>query len=460
MEARRAGLSCAVLERGTVADHLRRFPAGMVFFTPAPTLELDGLPVDSRAFHPTRDEAYSYYRRVAELAKLDLRTGVTVEGLRGSDGDFEVLARDRAGQPCPVRARKVVLATGVFGAPRAMEGVPGLELPKVRLGYRDIMELAGGDVLVVGVGNGAAEAAFRLAHAGARVTVLDRNESIPQAKWRWFLRDLQALVSSGRVRLLHRARLRAVHPDAVEVETPQGTERLPNDDVLLLLGYQPDVALLSSAGVHLHEDLVPEVDARTLQSNVPGVYVAGISLAGRSPDRVFIWSGRYHGKAIAAHLKGEPPPVQDLGLRTLEHWRQFQKLSVAADPALAREMVPAVTGELRDDLVDVYLSRPGRPEDAPPTAPIGPVMEALEGWLVRTDPDGSADFKGQRLPAAAMELLKRCDGTRRIREVAAELVDLLDQPADQLEALAVRVLFPLMRTGRLLWRPEPFPLPA
>lgn len=451
-----------MLERGTAANHLRQFPAGMTFLGPAPTMELDGIPCDSRTFHPVREEVVSYYQRMVRLAKLDVRTFLQVEAVRGADGAFEVLARDRAGTACPVAARKVVIATGVFGAPRRLEGVPGLELEKVRFGYRDVLEYVGREVLVVGAGNGAAEAAFRLAHAGARVTVLDRNEAIPPGRWRWHLRDLQALVASERVRLLHRARLSAVLPDAVRVDTPEGTLQLPNDDVLLLLGYQPETALLEGAGVRLGEDLVPEVDPLTLQSNVPGLYLAGSALGGCASDRVFIWSGRNHGKAIVAHLRGEPPPVEDRGLRAFQHWLQFFQLNAPPDPQLAREMVPVVTGELRDDLVDVYVSRPGiplAPAEAPNALP-GLILEALEGWLVKTAPDGSAEFKGARLSSGAMEILKLCDGTRRIRDIASELAKHYEQSEGELESMVVRALFPLMRTGRLLWRAEPGAIPA
>jgi hypothetical protein len=124
-------------------------------------------------------------------------------------------------------------------------------------------------------------------------------------------------------------------------------------------------------------------------------------------------------------------------------------------------MVPVVSGELRDDLVDVYVSRPGRPLE--PTAAPGPlpgsVLEALEGWLVKIAEDGSAEFKGVRLSPGAMDVLKLCDGTRRIRDIASEF-DGPEEEAAQREAAVVRLLFPLMRTGRLLWRPEPWAVPA
>ncbi|HEX7837662.1 MAG TPA: NAD(P)-binding domain-containing protein [Kofleriaceae bacterium] len=453
IEAQHRGLRVVVIDRGTVVEHIRHFPIGMAFYTPRSTLELAGLPLDVPRRHPTREDVLSYYARVARIAGLEVRTGRALGAVTGSDGAFTAAV----GEPAElIRARKIVIATGVFGQPHRLDGVPGLDLPKVSYGYQDPHAFFGLDVVIAGAGNSAAEAAQRFFHAGARVTVLDRGATIAATKWRWRLQDIAELEQTGAIRVMHRARLSRIEPAHVVIETPEGEVTLPNDRVVLLLGFEPSREIFDRLGIAYDPvTLAPRVDPRSLEASVPGIYLAGIVLAGRSPDRVFIRGARHHGKSIVAHITGEPmPPIEDRGTGTAVHWRQFEELDEVLDAELALDLVPVVVGELRDDLVDVHVYKALKAGRAVHEShePLGSVIDAMEGWLFERDPDGTGVLHGRPLSRDALDLLRRADGTRRVRDIVAELAEEVDQPLDDVRTMVVSAFLALLRGGTITWR--------
>jgi len=455
IEGQRRGLRVVVVDRGGVANHIRGFPIGMPFYTPRSWLELAGIPLDVSRLHPTREDALSYYTRVARVTGLELRTGRELGPVTGSDGDFTVAVGDHAEE---IRTRKLVIATGVFGRPRRLAGVPGALLPKVSYGYQDPHEFFDLDVAIVGAGNSAAEAALRFFHAGARVTVLNRAAAIAETRWRWSLPDVTALEHAGAIRVMHRARLQQIEPGRVVVETPEGTVAMRNDRVVLLLGFEPDLDLLARLGIAYDPvTYAPRVDPRSLESSVPGIYLAGVVLAGWAPDRIFIHGARHHGKAIVASITGKPlPPIEDRGLETIAHWKQFEVLVDELDPELVLDLVPVVVGEIRDDVVDVHVYqalRAGRQlTDA--RAPFGSVIDAMEGWLFRSEPGGAGVLHGRPLSRDALDLVRRADGTRRVRDIVEQLAEEVDQPFEELRTMVVAGFLALFRTGTVTWRPS------
>jgi thioredoxin reductase (NADPH) len=453
IESQRQGLRVVVIDRGGVVEHLRHFPIGMALFSPRPTLELAGIPLDVPRRQPTREDVLSYYLRVARVTGLEVRTGRALGAVAGVDGAFTVTFGDQAEQ---VVTRKIVIATGVFGQARRMTGVPGLDLPKVSYGYRDPYEAAGLDVLIVGAGNGAAEAAMRLFHAEARVTVLDRGAAFTETQWRWRLPDMTALEQADEIRVLHQARLSRIEPARVIVETPGGEVALRNDRVILLLGYEPSTELFDRLGIaYAPATLAPRVDPFSLESTVPGIHLAGVILAGRSPDRVFIHGSRHHGKAIVARILGKPPPpIEDRGLGTIAHWQQFEVLEDELDAELALDLVPVVIGDHRDNLIDVHAhwaAATGRTL-ASPQQPFGSVIDAMEGWRFKREPDGAGVLHSWRCSRDVLDLLRRADGTRRIRDIVEDLTGEVDQSREELRAMVVPVFLSLLRAGTIAWR--------
>ncbi|TMQ12878.1 MAG: PqqD family peptide modification chaperone [Deltaproteobacteria bacterium] len=466
--ARRRGLRPLVIDRGTIANHLLDFPLGMPFFGPAHSLELAGIPLDIGHKHATREDLLSYYGRLARLAELEVHRDRRLDRLEGRDGDFTAIACAGDGRTVAYRCRKVVLATGVFGRPRRLPELPGVDLPKVGYLYREPYSYIGKDVLLVGAGNSSAGAALALHHAGARVTVLDRNAAIPPTKWRWYMEDLQQLVHRGEITLLRRATLERIEPDAVWVNIAGERVRLANDAVLVQLGYEPDAPLFDRLGIGFDPATkMPRIDVHSFETDVRGVYLAGIVCAGTSPDLIFVWGARNHPRVILAHILGEPPPPQlrDLGRTTVAHWVQFEYLSDDIDEALALRMVPVVAGEIRDDVFDVYeyathttsLYTDGPRAELTSTErwKVGPVLDALGGWLVQRNADGSGVYKGQTLSANAFEILRLCDGTRRISGVVEALAAQYEQSEDELRGPVLKLILSLLYTGRLHWRATP-----
>ncbi|HET7502104.1 MAG TPA: FAD-dependent oxidoreductase [Kofleriaceae bacterium] len=453
IEAQRCGLRVVVIDRGGIAAHIQRYPIGMPFYTPRWTLELAGLPLDTARRHPTREDALSYYTRVARLTALEVRTGCALGAVTGRDGEFTVTVGANGDV---IRTRKIVLATGVFGQPRRLDGVPGVELPKVSYGYQEPHAMFGLDVAIVGAGNSAAEAALRFVHAGARVTVINRAPTITENRWRWYVQDVEALVAAGEIRLIHHARVQRIEPARLIVQTERGELELPNDRVVLLLGFEPARELFDRLQLAYEPDtLTPRFEPRSLESSVPGIFLAGIVMAGRSPDLVFIQGARYHGKAIIARITGQPPPpIEDRGLAPRAYWKQFEDIEVQLDHELALDLVPVVVGELRDDIVDVHVYqalKAGHPLNGVYALP-GTVLDSTEGWLFKREHEDAGVFKGRRLTGDTLDLLRRADGTRRIRDIVDELAPEVAVPRDELRGMIVETFLALLRAGTITWK--------
>lgn len=301
IEVRDAGLSALVLEQGSVADAIRRFPANMVWFSTPELLEIGGVPFIIPTVRPTRVDTLRYYQRVATRTALEIRCHDAVTGLRRDVGGFAVATA----RGLTHRGRTVVIATGYFDNPNRL-GVPGEDLPHVRHYYDEPFRYAGSRVVIIGGRNSAVEAALDLYRNGAHVTVVHRGEGFSPGVKYWILPDIQNRVAAGQVSALWNARATAITPEEVHLAGPQGSQAIPADVVFVLIGFGPETRLLRAAGVELHpETLAPVIDEGTFETTVPGVYVAGSVVAGNNNNRIFVENGRLHGKVIAdAILRG------------------------------------------------------------------------------------------------------------------------------------------------------------
>ncbi len=309
IEAQRLGLRPVLIDKGCLVNSIFRYPADMVFFTTPELLEIGDIPFASAHPKPTRQEALEYYRKVAEHHCLDARLYQRVEQVSGHDGDFLVATQDRHGQAHHYHARKLVVATGYYDLPNLM-GVPGEELPKVFHYYREPHPFYGMDVLVVGGKNSAAEAALDLWRHGARVTLAHRGPGLHEHVKYWVRPDLENRIKNGEITALFRTTVREIHPDCVLLNTPQGDRRLKNDFVFALTGYHPDFDFLRALGIQLAPgENRPLCDPESLETTVPGLYVAGVIVAGSRTNEIFIENGRFHGRQIAAHLKQKLAPL-------------------------------------------------------------------------------------------------------------------------------------------------------
>jgi thioredoxin reductase (NADPH) len=276
----------------------------MVFFTTPELLEIGDLPMVCAAEKPTRGEALKYYRRAAEHYSLELRLYERVMRVEGKNEDFTVATRPEKGREAKYRTRKIAVATGYYDLPNLL-GVPGENLPHVSHYYTEPHAFWNQDVVVIGGKNSAAEAALDLYRNGARVTLVHRNKDLGASVKYWVRPDIENRIKAGQVKALFETRVKEITTEEVVVENGTGEMRLPARQVFALTGYHPDYAFIESLGVQLDpESRKPKLHPKTLESNVPGIHLAGVVTGGRHTGEIFIENGRLHGKQIVEGLKG------------------------------------------------------------------------------------------------------------------------------------------------------------
>ncbi len=306
-EAKQAGLDVLLVERGSIADAIRRYPAELVYFSTKERLEIAGVPFAIPEVKPNRRQTLVYYREVARAHDLPLALFEEVTAICPEAGLFRVESRDAGGARLRW-ARAVVLAVGFFDTPRRLE-VPGEELPWVHHRYVEPFEHWRQDVVVVGGGSSATEAALDLFRNGARVTLVVRGDGLKATIKYWLKPDVENRIEAGEVRACFQTRVTAFHEDPggarrVEVEGPAGRGLLPAQAVYVLTGYLPDPRLLEVAGASLDPvTWEPRCDPDTCETDLPGLYVAGTLQAGRAIGRLFIENTREHAAKVVKHLR-------------------------------------------------------------------------------------------------------------------------------------------------------------
>ncbi|HUY94828.1 MAG TPA: YpdA family putative bacillithiol disulfide reductase [Terracidiphilus sp.] len=302
IEAQRSGFHTVLVDKGCVCNSLFHYPSHMTFFTTSELLEIGDIPFPSPNAKPTRNEALEYYRHVAAHYRLDVRQYQRVTRVKGARGNFTVHTVDRFSRPGTLRTRNLVIATGYYDIPNFLN-IPGEDLSKVYHYYNDPHPYFGTDVLVIGGKNSAAIAALELWRHGARVTLVHRGPDIHRHVKYWIKPDLENRIKNGEIRAIFNSRAARIEPDSVTIETPSGSEVLANDFVFALTGYRPDFRFLESLGVRLEgPDCMPICHPEDLESNVPGIYLAGVIVAGSRTNEIFIENGRFHGRQIARAL--------------------------------------------------------------------------------------------------------------------------------------------------------------
>ncbi len=303
IEAKRAGMKPLVLDKGCLCNSLLHYPANMLFFTTAERMEIGDLPMAISGDKPTRTEALKYYRKAAEHYGLEVRQYEAVQdlaGIEGIGGHFRVRTRRENGAADEHRATRIVIATGYYDIPKLL-GVPGEDLPHVAHYYREPHSFWRRDVVVVGAGNSAAEAALDLFRAGARVALVYRGAQVSRRIKYWVLPDIENRIAAGEIQAHFNAVVERFTPGSVVIRAAGAGHILQADAVFALTGYEPDFAFLERHGIHLDpKTQKPAVNPDTLETNVPGLYVAGVIVGGQHTGEIFIENGRFHGKQIVA----------------------------------------------------------------------------------------------------------------------------------------------------------------
>lgn len=302
--AKRAGLSCALLDRRTIVSTIERYPLGMTFFSTPERIEIGDIPFISSHEKPTRKDGLIYYRRVAEHYGLDVRPSEEVVDVRPApEGGYLVEVR-RPHDELTYRADAVVFATGYYDNPNYM-GVPGENLPHVSHYFTEGHPYWRRRVVVIGAGNSSVDAALESWRAGAIVTLVHFGEGFDRTVKPWVLPDITNRVKEGSIGARWHSRVRAITPTEVEIvnEVTGAVECLPTDAVLAMTGYHADTSLLRRLGVPVEPATgIPAHDEHTMATPLPGIYLAGVIASGNDANRLFIENSRGHGELIVRDI--------------------------------------------------------------------------------------------------------------------------------------------------------------
>ncbi|MBI3405918.1 MAG: YpdA family putative bacillithiol disulfide reductase [Acidobacteria bacterium] len=302
IEAKRAGMRPLVIDKGALCNSLLHYPVNMVFFTTAERIEIGDLPLVSAGDKPTRSEALKYYRKAAGHFALKVRLYEGVEAIAGHDARFRVHTKDLHGTEAEYSARKIIIATGYYDLPNRLE-VPGEDLPHVAHYYTEAHPYWGQDVVVIGGKNSAAETALDLFRGGARVTLIHRDAQLGSTVKYWVRPDIENRIKGGEIQAHFESRVTRIEPQQVWVSRNGHERAVPASAVFAMTGYHPDFEFLRQQGIALHADTQrPAMNPQTHESNVPGIYLAGVVIGGNKTGEIFIENGRFHGKQIVKAL--------------------------------------------------------------------------------------------------------------------------------------------------------------
>ncbi len=301
--AKKAGLSCVLLDRRTIVSTIERYPLSMTFFSTPERIEIGEIPFIASHEKPTRRDGLIYYRRVAEHYGLDVRPfEEAVDVVRESDDAFRVEVR-RPHDEKAYRAAAVVFATGYYDNPNYLR-IPGEDLPHVAHYFSEGHPYWRRRVVVIGAGNSSVDAALECWRAGATVTLVHFGEGFDKTVKVWVLPDIVNRVKEGSIGARWRSEVRAITPTEVEIRSESGAvECLPADAVLAMTGYHADTTMLQRLAVPVEPATgIPAHDETTMATPVPGVYLAGVIASGNDANRLFIENSRGHGEMIVRDL--------------------------------------------------------------------------------------------------------------------------------------------------------------
>jgi len=301
LEAKARGLDYLIIERGTLVNSIYNYPVNMTFFSTSERLEIGRVPFVSNNPKPTRPEALEYYRRVTADNHINIHLFEEVLSVTDAGTFYNVHTSKRM-----YTAQYVVIATGFYDIPYLLN-VPGEDLPKVRHYYKDPNFYAFQDVVVIGAQNSAVDAALETWRKGARVTMVVRGPEIGQRVKYWVKPDIENRIAEGSIKAFFNARLHEVRKAEVVIQTPEGLVTIPNDWVIAMTGYQPNLQFLKDLGIELSADDVrkPTYNEETHETNQRNVYLAGVICGGMNTHRLFIENSRVHAQKIMDAIKAK-----------------------------------------------------------------------------------------------------------------------------------------------------------
>ncbi|MCB4809340.1 YpdA family putative bacillithiol disulfide reductase [Tamlana sp. 62-3] len=298
LECKKRGWSYLIIEKGALTNSLFNYPKNMTFFSTSEKLEIDDIPFISNNPKPNRDEALEYYRRVVTSNKLNINLYENVKTINKNNNEFTVTT-DKANYI----SKRVIISTGFYDIPKLLN-IPGEDLPKVTHYYKEAHNYALQNVVVVGASNSAVDAALEIYRKGGNVTMVVRGEAIGERVKYWVRPDILNRIKEGSITTYFNSELSEITENTVTIETPEKQITLNNDYVIALTGYLPDFNLLKNNGVTLSEEKrIPNYNPETMETNIAGMYLAGVICGGEETHKWFIENSRIHAKLIAKHIE-------------------------------------------------------------------------------------------------------------------------------------------------------------
>lgn len=294
IELKKKEIPFRIIEKGCLVNSIFHYPTNMTFFSTSERLEIGGVPFISHGVKPTRREALEYYRRVTESYQLPVHLYEKVLDIRGEDGNFDIVTDKDT-----YKSSKVIISNGFYDRPHMMN-VPGEDLPKVIHYYDEPHPYALMKVLVVGAANSAVDVALESYRCGSEVTMVIREPHIKETVKYWVKPDIENRIREGSITAYFNSEVTEIRKKEVDIRTPDGVLTIENDFVMAMTGYEPDFEFLKKLGITFHgEEQIPWYDETTQESNVPGIYLAGVVCGGLNTSKWFIENAREHAQAIS-----------------------------------------------------------------------------------------------------------------------------------------------------------------
>ncbi|MGO4921485.1 YpdA family putative bacillithiol disulfide reductase [Maribacter spongiicola] len=298
LEAKKNGLNYLILEKGPIVNSLFHYPSNMQFFSSSEKLEIDEIPFISNEAKPKRDEALEYYRRIVTSNKLNIKLFEKVENVQKNENVFTIVSNKAT-----YTSKQVVVATGFYDIPNLLN-VPGENLEKVVHYYDNPHYYSGQKVAVIGASNSAIDAALECWRKGAEVSLIIRGSEVGQRVKYWVRPDIINRIEEGSIKAYYNTTIKSISKDYINLITRDGDVAIENDFVLALTGYKPNFNFLEKLGVNISNDAkkLPEYNPDTMETNVAGLYLAGVICGGMETHKWFIENSRIHAKMIVKSI--------------------------------------------------------------------------------------------------------------------------------------------------------------
>jgi thioredoxin reductase (NADPH) len=300
VELKKRGIKPLIIEKGCIANSIYHYPLSMTFFSSPENIEIGEVPFMTINDKPTRHEALKYYRKVVELYNTQVHMYERVTNMEKVNTGFLLYTETREGQKV-YQAKNVIIATGYYDQPNLLN-IPGENFPHVFHYFRDGHPYAGHDVVVIGGRNSAIDAALELYQSGANVTMVYRKNAFHASVKAWVKPVIESAIENERIHMVWETEVVEIKPRSIIVDSKGVRSEIRADFVFAMTGYRPNLTILEKMGARVDEKTHVPICSETMETSIPGLYLAGVVATGHDATKIFIENGRYHGEKIASDI--------------------------------------------------------------------------------------------------------------------------------------------------------------